>query len=141
MIVPCEHCGTEFEKPNCYLKKTKHHFCCHKCSSEWRVGERHHYWKGGHSVNCDGYVYRWTKKDRGKIEHRLVYEKFIGRKLIKGETVHHKNGIKTDNRIENLELWSKAQPAGQRVEDKINWAKEFLENYGYVVLDKVKKCA
>ena len=43
------------------------------------------------------------------------------------------NGVRDDNRPENLELWSKAQPAGQRVEDKITWAIELLERYGYSV--------
>jgi hypothetical protein len=78
--------------------------------------------KSGYVV--DGYVYT-----KGQAQHRLVMEQFLGRKLKPQENVHHKNGDKADNRIENLELWSRSQPSGQRVADKVNWAIELLTLY------------
>lgn len=73
---------------------------------------------------------RWlTSGETPAAEHRLRMAEFLGRPLEPDEVVHHRNGNRMDNRIENLELWSVYQPKGQRTKDKVAYALEILRRY------------
>lgn len=79
-------------------------------------------------ITSSGYVIR-TLNGRRESQHRVVMAEMIGRSLLSHESPHHKNGDRADNRPENLELWSKSQPPGQRVADKLAWAREIISLY------------
>lgn len=133
-------CGQTTNVTTTNLTRTKHPTISCGCyrrhlSKSQPTGEASPSWKGGRRIE-QGYVLVYMKthpraKKNGYVrEHTVVMEKMLGRYLLPGENVHHINGDKLDNREENLELWSTSQPPGQRVQDKLKWAKEIIDLYG-----------
>lgn len=100
-----------------------------------RGGSHTHGWKGGRRYLRHGYVvlhnpaHPNAMSDGYVLEHVSVMSAFLGRPMRDGESIHHKNGIRDDNRIDNLELWTQGQPYGQRAEDVLAWCKAYIAQY------------
>lgn len=92
---------------------------------------------GERRINDQGYVSvrmatgdPIAKANRWALEHRVIMSQNLGRLLLPSEEVHHKNGIRDDNRLENLELWVRSQPPGARAVDLVEWARTIIDRYG-----------
>jgi hypothetical protein len=92
----CEYCGNTINS-----KDKRQKFCNEKCYHSSKTGKNHPNWKGGIKHRPDGYI-RNSKND--KYIHRETMENYLGRKLNNNEHIHHINGNKSDNKIENLEI-------------------------------------
>ena len=132
-IVECEYCGRSVEKQTYQVKRNKYNFCSMECRDKYRSenfsgensplagskqsdehkqkrgiyksGEDCHNWAGGETIHMG---YRFIRVDGKKVaEHRIVAEKALGRKLRKGEEVHHINGDRLDSRNKNLLICEK----------------------------------
>lgn len=97
----------------------------------WSTGRRQYAMPGTrYHDKHGGYVKIVTEGGRLMKEHRYVIEQMLGRPLLPDETVHHKNGVRNDNRLENLELRVDSHGQGITVEEALAWAAEIQRRYG-----------
>lgn len=143
-------CGKTFDVPphKAHRAEAAGHyvFCSSECQTKYHRRGPGRPAAGAKWVNADGYVVvyvppeerpaSWasrTHRNKGSSdrEHRVVMRQMLARDLLPGENVHHKNGIRTDNRPENLELWVErgGQPKGQSAHDLLAWAREIIARY------------
>lgn len=118
--VICDQCGQHFTKTSNHMGG-KRHFCNKQCFWNFRKGkdygifskltrEKHPKWKGGRITSTTGYVMLYMPKHpsadkKGYVaEHRFVIEQSLGVTLNRSSVVHHINGNRSDNRLENLQL-------------------------------------
>jgi hypothetical protein len=126
----CEKCGTPL-RPDVGIKTR---FCSMRCAHLGRPsvfgyadGTRRTVTGGYIDIKVNG---QWVR------EHRWMMEQKIGRPVKADEVVHHVNGQRDDNRPENLELWFRQHPSGQRVDDLLDFV---VAHYRAELLERLKE--
>jgi len=102
----CDNCGKEFVRK---VQSKLFTFCSQDCSRAYMTMENSPFFKNGRRIDSNGYVIILVGPKKIEYEHRVVMENHINRKLEGNEIVHHKNGNRTDNRIENLAIMEKVE--------------------------------
>lgn len=115
--ISCERCGKKKTIWRCYTKNNAGRFCSRRCSSLRAFGRKR---------TIHGYI-EVLIGDKYYKEHRLVMEESIGRKLLTTEIIHHINGIKDDNRIENLEITTYQKHSSNHSK---NWKRNNMGMFG-----------
>ena len=128
----CENCLSEFKHRASYLKRrpTSGRFCSDACMRTW--------YKNHPAIYLDSVGYLSYSGGKGRV-HRYIMEEHLGRKLGSKEHVHHINGIKTDNRIENLEVLTESDHHKKHPTPKMGVYKKCLNCEGPMYVIQCRK--
>lgn len=103
VTLACSWCGRQYGVQASRVGKSR--FCSKQCAGYGLfTGQNHPRWRGGKVVTVNGYVTVSVGNGKRAYEHRLVMERTLGRKILRTEHVHHRDGDKTNNAPSNLEL-------------------------------------
>lgn len=121
VLCRCLTCGNEFPRSPSVVALGQAKHCstaCYAITQRERTGTSSPLWKGGRSLGVTGYI-RLNRKDGNHVfEHRAIMENHLGRRLRTDEQVHHINGDRADNRVENLVVMPKADHEALHAEQR-----------------------
>lgn len=124
----CKQCGASFQVTESLAKYNKNEFCTIKCRQDYRKPA-----PGDRKLTSDGYVtiyapdHPMAQPSTGwAMEHRVVISDILGRPLLPSEEVHHRSGVRTENRPDQLVLMSTSHPAGAGLRDTLDWCRRFI---------------
>lgn len=110
-VFVCVVCGKKRRLSTRVCGKRTERYCSPACSGIAHSGNQHPLWNGGVYKKPSGYLMEYAGPGIYERQHRLIMERHLGRRLGDDEVVHHVNDNKADNRLENLEVMTKAEHA------------------------------
>ena len=111
----CKRCNKEFYRNKVDINRDRIHFCSRVCSGATKTKEKNPAWVGGWFISDAGYK-KIRVGDKYRPEHRYLLEQHLGYELERYQDVHHKDGNKLNNSLDNLQVLNKREHASLHVQ-------------------------